>query len=145
MTTKTSQSINAVVLESSLALKVLFSSGELGLSAPCHYIFEHELERKMSALEPRFLSMLEYPFGTFICVLEVGMHLLYSQMCSRSTPVDPNAFSTCSSVLSLDARRSKCVSHVLKCALARRLSIEMRFLCLKCAPFLMSNTTSIMV
>ena len=50
-----------------------------------------------------------------------------AQMRSRSTPVDPNAFPMCSDALSLDPRRSKRVSYVLKCALARRPSIQMRF------------------
>ena len=43
---------------------------------------------------------------------------LYAQICSRSTFVDPNASSTCSNVLSLGARQPKCISHVLKGALA---------------------------
>ena len=40
-------------------------------------------------------------------------------ICSRSTPVCPNAFPMCSDALSLDARRSKCVAHVLRCVLKR--------------------------
>ena len=58
-----------------------------------------------------------------------SIQMLYrcAQMCSRSTPVCPNAFPMCSHALSLDARRSRCVSHVLRCALARRPSIQMRF------------------
>ena len=54
--------------------------------------------------------------------------LLYVHFRSRSTPVDPNAFPICSTVFSLDVCRSKCVSYVLRCVLARRLSIQMRFL-----------------
>ena len=50
-------------------------------------------------------------------------------ICSRSTPVGPNAFPMCSDALSLDACRSKCVSGVVRCALARRLSTQMRFVC----------------
>ena len=38
-------------------------------------------------------------------------------------------FSLCSNLLSLDARRSKCIFYMLKCALARRESIQMRVLC----------------
>ena len=41
-------------------------------------------------------------------------------MRSRSTLVDPNAFPTCPDALSLSACRSKCISHTLRCALARR-------------------------
>ena len=48
---------------------------------------------------------------------------------SRSTLVYPNAFPVCSDALSLDARRSKCVSYVLRCVLARRPSIKMRCVC----------------
>ena len=51
-----------------------------------------------------------------------------SHVRSRSTPVDKKACSICSNVLSLDARRSKCVFYMLKCALARRSSIELRLL-----------------
>ena len=40
----------------------------------------------------------------------IQMRFLCVQMCSRSTPVDPNAFLMCSNALSLDACRSKCVS-----------------------------------
>ena len=61
--------------------------------------------------------------------LSIQMHLLCAQRRSRSTPIDPNAFPVCSNVLSLDACRSKCVSNVLKCALARRLSIQMHLPC----------------
>ena len=50
--------------------------------------------------------------------LSIQMRFLHAQICFRSTLVDPNAFSICSSVLSLDARRSKCVSYVLKSAVA---------------------------
>ena len=42
------------------------------------------------------------------------MHVPDAQMCSRWTPVDPNAFPLCSKVLSLDACRSKCV-QCLEC------------------------------
>ena len=59
----------------------------------------------------------------------VQMRCVYAQMRFRSTPVYPNAFPMCSDSLSLNARRSKCVSDVIKCALARRLSIQMHFLC----------------
>ena len=71
---------------------------------------------------PTLADRIVFPMCSNLCSL-------YAHICSRSTPVDPNAFSTCSNVLSHEARRSKCVSHVLKCALARRLSIQMRFLC----------------
>ena len=48
--------------------------------------------------------------------------------CCGSTLVDPNAFPMFSNALSLDARRSKCIPYVLRCALARRLSIQMHSL-----------------
>ena len=57
----------------------------------------------------------------------IKMRCAYAQMRFRSTPVDPNAFPMCSDALSLDACRSKCVFGVLKCALARCLSIQMPF------------------
>ena len=50
-------------------------------------------------------------------------------MCSRPTLVDRNAFPMCSDALPLDARQTKCIFYMLKCALARRPSIQMRFLC----------------
>ena len=59
----------------------------------------------------------------------IQMRFLCTQMRSRSTPADPNAFPLCSGALWLDACRSKCDSCVVRCALARRLSIQMRFLC----------------
>ena len=52
-----------------------------------------------------------------------------AQASSCQTLVDPIEFPKCLDALSLDAGRSKCVSDVLKCALARRLSIQMLFLC----------------
>ena len=61
--------------------------------------------------------------------LSIQMRFLCAQMSSRSTPVNQNVFLMCSDVFSLDACRPKCLSHVLKCALARRLSTKMRFLC----------------
>ena len=57
--------------------------------------------------------------------LSIQMHFGYDQMRSHSTPVDPNEFRIHSNALSLDACRSKCFSDTLKCALARRLSIQM--------------------
>ena len=66
---------------------------------------------------------------TFKCALarrlSIQMNFGYAQMRSRSTLVDPNAFRIRSNALSPDAYRSKCLSHTLKCALARRLSIQM--------------------
>ena len=50
-------------------------------------------------------------------------------ICCGSTPVAPNAFPMFSDALSLDARRSKCIPYVLRCALARRLSIQMHSIC----------------
>ena len=50
-------------------------------------------------------------------------------VCCGSTLVDPNACPTLSDALSLDARRPKCIPYVLRCALARRLSIQMHSLC----------------
>ena len=46
--------------------------------------------------------------------LSIQMTFRSRQMRSRSTLVAPNAFPTCSDVLSLDACRSQCVSDVLK-------------------------------
>ena len=63
--------------------------------------------------------------------LSIQMRFLCGQVCSRSTPVNPNAFPMCSNALSLDACRFKCVSYVLTCALARRLPIDMRCLCVQ--------------
>ena len=63
--------------------------------------------------------------------LSIKMRFLCVQMCSRSTPVYPNAFPMLSVVLSLDACRSKCVSYVFRCALARRPPIKMRFPCVQ--------------
>ena len=56
------------------------------------------------------------------------MRFLRGQMRFRSAPVDPIAFPMCSSVLSLDACRSRCKSYVVRCALARQLSIQLRAL-----------------
>ena len=61
--------------------------------------------------------------------LSTQMRLLCAQMCSRSTPVEPNAFPRCADALSLDACRSKCTPYVFRCALAVRLSTQMRFQC----------------
>ena len=61
--------------------------------------------------------------------LPIQLRFPYAQMCFRSTAVNPNAFSMCSSVLSPDICRSKRVFYMLKCALARRSSIQTRFLC----------------
>ena len=57
----------------------------------------------------------------------IQMRFLYAQMCSRSTRVDPNAYPMCPDAFSLDACPPKCVFYMLRCALARRLSIQMRF------------------
>ena len=59
----------------------------------------------------------------------INLRFLCAQMRSRSTPVSPNALRICSNALSLDARLSKCVSYVLRFALAQRPSIKMRFRC----------------
>ena len=59
--------------------------------------------------------------------LSVQMLFRYAQVSYRSALVDPNASPMCSNALSLDACRSKCISDVLKCAFARRLSIQMHF------------------
>ena len=72
-------------------------------------------------------------------------HFPCARMRSRSTPAGPNAFLVrsdalsfgarrsncfpmCSGVLSLDACRSRCKSYVVRCALARQLSIQLRVL-----------------
>ena len=57
----------------------------------------------------------------------IQMCFLYAQMCARSTRVDPNACPMCPDAFSLDACQPKCVFYALRCALARRLSIQMRF------------------
>ena len=54
------------------------------------------------------------------------MHFRTTEMRSRSTPVDPNAFPECRNALSLDACQPKRLSDTIKYALARRLSIKMR-------------------
>ena len=53
----------------------------------------------------------------------VRMRFLRGQMRFRSAPVDPIAFPMCSGMLSFDACRSRCKSYVVRCALARQLSI----------------------
>ena len=58
--------------------------------------------------------------GRIVFPICSNLFSLYAHICSRSTPVDQNAPSVCSNVLSLDARRSKCGSYVPKGALARR-------------------------
>ena len=67
--------------------------------------------------------------GMLKCALarrpSIQMRLRSAEMRSRSTPDDPNAFLIRSNALSLDACRSKCVSYVLRYALARRLSTQM--------------------
>ena len=52
------------------------------------------------------------------------IHFRNIEMRSRSTPGDPNAFLIHSNALPLDACRPKCISGMLKYALARRLSIQ---------------------
>ena len=89
-------------------------------NAPLVLIHKHLIcaqNRSRSTLVDRIVFLIR----SNICSLCV--HVL-----SRSTPVDPNACPIRSYVLSLDACRSKCVSYVLRCVLARRLSIQMRFL-----------------
>ena len=61
--------------------------------------------------------------------LPIQLRFPYAQMCSRSTAVHPNAFSMCSSLLSLDICGSKRLFYMLKCALARRSSMQTRVLC----------------
>ena len=81
-------------------------------NAPLVLIRKHLIcaqNRSRSTLVDRIVFLIR----SNICSLCV--HFL-----SRSTPVNQNAPSFCSNVLSLDARRSKCVSYVLKGALARR-------------------------
>ena len=57
--------------------------------------------------------------------LSIHLRFPYDQMCSRSMRVDPNAYPMCPDAFSLDACLSKRVSDTLKCALARRLPIQM--------------------
>ena len=61
--------------------------------------------------------------------LSIQMRVRCVEKRSRSTPAGPNAFPMCSDALSLDTRQSKCISCVVRCALARRPSIQMHFLC----------------
>ena len=61
--------------------------------------------------------------------LSIQMRFRCAQMSSRSTPVQPNEIPKCLNALSLDAGRSKCLSDVIRRALARCLSIQMPFLC----------------
>ena len=63
----------------------------------------------------------------------IQMRLQCAQMRSRSTLVDPNAFPMCSDVLSHDVCQSKCVSCLLRCALARRTLIQIHFCVFRCA------------
>ena len=78
--------------------------------------------------------------NAFARCLSLHMHFLYVEIWFRSTPADPNAFPLCSNVLSPDACRSKCMSCVLRCAIARRPSIQMCFLCahMRSRPFQIS-------
>ena len=64
----------------------------------------------------RMCETLEYAPAR---LLPIQMHVLYVRICSRSTPVDPNACLTCSNVLSLDPRRSKCASFLFEYAFVR--------------------------
>ena len=56
--------------------------------------------------------------------LSIQMLFWYAEMRSGSAPVNQNAFPICSDAFSLDACRPRCISGVLRCALARRLSIQ---------------------
>ena len=60
------------------------------------------------------------------CKMIAELRFRSVEMRFRSTLVDPNAFPIRTNALSLDACRPKCLSGVLKDALARRLSIKMR-------------------
>ena len=65
--------------------------------------------------------------------LSTKMRFQCAQVCSCLTPVYPNAFPMCPDAVSHDTGRSKCISHVLRCALARRPSAQMRLHVLRCA------------
>ena len=71
-----------------------------------------------------------WAFDTLKCAparrLSSQMHFGIVEIRFRSTLVDPNAFLTLSNALALGACRAKCFSGMLKCALARRPSIQMR-------------------
>ena len=60
--------------------------------------------------------------------LSIQMRVLWVRVRSRSTLVYPNALPVWSDALLSDTCRSKCVFYFARCALARRLSIQMRFL-----------------
>ena len=79
----------------------------------------------LDACQPKCISgILKYALARR---LSIQMRFQSVEMRSRPTPVDPNACPIRPNALSLDACQSKCVSGVLKCALARRLSIQTRF------------------
>ena len=71
-----------------------------------------------------------WAFDTLKCAparrLSSQMHFGIAEIRFRSTLVDPNAFLTLSNALALGACRAKCFSGMLKCALARRPSIQRR-------------------
>ena len=72
--------------------------------------------------------------------LSIQTTLLRAECYYRSTPVDQKACPACSSLLTPNACRSRCISCLIRCALARAPSIQMpyvpsspiRFLCLPC-------------
>ena len=79
----------------------------------------------LDACRPKCISgVLKYALAQR---LSIKMRFRSVEMRSRSTPVDPNAFPIRSDAFSLDARRPKCILGMLKYALARRPSIQMRF------------------
>ena len=89
---------------------------------------------------PKCLNALSLDAGRSKCIsgvfrfafarqLSIQMRFRYAQMSSRSTPVDPIELPKCLNALSLIAGRSKCVSGVLRRALAGCLPFQMPFVC----------------
>ena len=112
----------------------------------CFYTYSHfarppssEMQFSMTKRNPRFVCK-SFSLDMSRANRTMGVDPQASHMCSKSLSLDArrsNCVSDtfiyvvvmCSFPLSLDARRSKCVSYMFKCVLARRLSIQMRFLC----------------
>ena len=84
------------------------------------------------SLDPRQSECVVYvPGCVFVRRLSIQTRFMHAGVRSRSTHTDPNAFPTCLNALSLNTRRSKHFFRMLKCALARPQSVQMRFLLLK--------------
>ena len=98
------------LLESAKRKKYLFRQAKRGR----HFVDQSKTNRVPDARSNAFDRRLS-----------TQMHFGSAEIRSRSTHGNQNAFRIRSNALSLDACRPKCISEVLKYALARRLSIQM--------------------